>query len=70
MCGESGTVFGILVMAPYLGTGSELSKMIFATLINVSKNSQKNLGESTHPIGSTIWSQMMKQPSLVENETT
>ena len=70
MCGESGTVFGILVMAPYLGTGSKLSNMIFATLIIVSKNSQKNLGESNHTIGSTIWGQMMKQTSSVENETT
>ena len=70
MCGGPGTVFGVLVMSPYLGTGSELSNMIFATLISVSKNSQKNLGESNHTIGSTIWSQMMKQPSSVENETT
>ena len=51
--GGLGTVSGILVMAPYPDTRSTMRTMAFATSVRVSENAQKNLDESTLPIGRT-----------------
>ena len=65
-----GPVSGILVMALYPGTGSDMCTRAFVTSISVSENAQKNLGESTHPIGSTISMHMMRQlPSTYDGMT-
>ena len=40
-----------------------MSTSVFATLVRVSKNAQKNLGESTYPIGRTRSMQMMRPSS-------
>ena len=50
---QGGPDEGILEIAPYAGTGSSESTRALATSVSVSENAQKNLGESTHPIGST-----------------
>ena len=62
--GGPGPVSGMLVIALHPGTGSYVCTRVFATSFNVSDNVQKNLGESTHPIGSTRSIQMMMQSSL------
>ena len=54
-------------MVSYPGTGSNVLMRVFYTSISVSKNSQKNLGDSTYPIGSTISMQIMMQLLLASD---
>ena len=63
MCGGTIPVLGILAVAPYLGTGSDVLTMVFNTLSRVSNKAQNNLGESTHLIGMTRLMQMVMQLS-------
>ena len=48
-----GPVSGILVMAPYPTTRSDMCTRDFATSVSVSDKAQKKLGEFTHHISST-----------------
>ena len=70
MWGRPGPFSGILVMAPYPGTRSNMLTREFSTSASVSEKVQKNLGESTHAIGSTISMQTMMELLLVFNEMT
>ena len=58
MWGGREPVSGILEMALYPGTGSNVWKRAFSMSVSASKKAQKNLGESTHTIGSTLSMQM------------
>ena len=46
-------------MALYPGTRSDMYMRLFATFVSVSDHAQKNLGDSTHLIGSTRSMQMI-----------
>ena len=70
VCDRPGHALGVLVMAQYLGIGSNVLTMVLATSISVSNRAQKNLGDSTHTIGSSTSIQMMIHLSLDTNRTT
>ena len=59
--GGPGPVSGISEMAPYAGTGNNVCTKAFATSESVSEKAQKYLGESTHPIDSTRFVQIITQ---------
>ena len=55
------------MIAPGPGTGINVCTRAFATSISVSENAQNNLGETIHPIGSTISIQIIMELSSAAN---
>ena len=56
-------------MAPWARNGSSVFTRSFATSVNVSEKSQKNLDESNHPINRTRSMRIMMQYSYESNGT-
>ena len=68
--GGGGPVAGILAVAPYSGTDISVSTRTLATSVSVSGKVQKNLGDSTHPIGKTRSMHIIAPSSYGAYETT
>ena len=70
VCDRPRHALGVLMMAPYLGIGSNVLTMVLATSVSVSNRAYNNLVDSTHTIGSSAFIQMMIHLSLDTNRTT